>query len=103
MSQQSVTLVFQAPSGAPLAGGQVQIHLGQDASLGTSGGPSVNTRTVLTTLDGSGSCTVLLWPNDALYPAGTVYFVNAYTASGQLVWSGQMTVDSSGNVVWVTT
>jgi hypothetical protein len=101
MAQQSVTLTFQDPGGNPLSGGSVTIRLNTDESLGTAGGPSVMARSVTTALDGSGTAVVLLWPNDALLPAGSVYFVNAFTALGQPAWSGQMTVDSSGNVVWI--
>ena len=94
MAQQSVTFTFQDAGGNPLAGGEVQIHLNQDASLGISGGPSVSTRTIHVTLDGSGSATVLLWPNDLLLPAGSVYFVNAFSALGEPAWDGQISVHS---------
>lgn len=93
-SKVSVTLVFQSPSGAPLANGQVQIKLNQDASLGTSGGPSVSTKTILAALDSSGSVTLSLWPNDLLLPIGSIYFVNAFSAIGEPAWSGQMTFHS---------
>lgn len=102
MPQVSITLTFQDPAGNPLALGQVQVRLTQDASLGVSSGPSVVCRrTILLALDGSGSVTFLIWPNDILLPTGSAYFVNAFSALGQPSWSGQMTVDSSGNIVWL--
>lgn len=92
-SKQSVTLVFQDPAGNPLAGGSVTFMLNVDISTAASSGPQVAAQsTVTATLDGSGSCTVDLWPNNVLSPAGSVYFVNAYAADGQPAWSGQMTV-----------
>ncbi len=48
--------------------------------------------TVKTTLDETGSCMINLWPNDTLVPAGSVYKATAYTAKGQPVWQGEITV-----------
>ena len=92
--QSSALFSFQDARAQPLTGGQVQIHLSRDASLGTAGGPSVSTRTISATLDSTGSATVLLWPNDLLLPSGTVYFVNAFSMLGEPAWTGQTTVHS---------
>jgi hypothetical protein len=92
-SQQSVSLTFQDPSGSPLVGGSVHFELSVDLSTALALGPQITAqRVVEVTLDDTGSCTVLLWPNNLLVPANSVYFVNAYTAEGQPAWSGQMTV-----------
>ena len=98
----SITLVFQDPSGSPLASGKVRIKLSTDGSLGATGGSSVaGGRTTLVTLDSSGSATFNIWPTTALLPPGAVYFVIAYSATGHPVWQGQMTVDGSGNITWI--
>jgi hypothetical protein len=86
--QQSISLMFQDAAGNPLSGGSVVIRLNTDESLGISGGPSVMARSVTTTLDNTGTAVVLLWPTDALLPAGSVYFVDAFTALGQPAWHG---------------
>jgi len=92
-TKQSVTLTFVDPADTPLAGGSVHIMLSVDISTVAANGPQISAqRVVKATLDGSGSCTVLLWPNNLLSPAGSVYFVTAYTALGQHAWSGQLTV-----------
>jgi hypothetical protein len=91
-TKQSVTVTFQDPSGNPLSLGTVTFRLQVDISTHTSGGPQVAAgRIVSASLDSSGSCTVLLWPNNLLAPA-SIYFVTAYTAEGQPVWQGEMTV-----------
>jgi hypothetical protein len=93
VTQQSVTLTFQDPSGQPLANGRVDIRLQVDISAATSGGPQVCAgRLVSVTLNGSGSATVLLWPNSSTFPAHSVYFVTAFTALGQPAWKGELTV-----------
>ena len=92
-SQQSVTLTFVDPAGNPLASGRVTLQLSVDISTALSDGPQIDaSRIVESTLDDTGSCTLSLWPNNLLFPANSVYFVNAYTAEGQPAWSGQMTV-----------
>jgi len=94
-TQQSVTLSFFDPAGNPLAGGSVRLTLNIDISTAVVNGPQIAAqRTTETTLDDEGSGTVDLWPNDVLFPAGSVYFVEAYSAEGQPAWSGQMTVTS---------
>ena len=94
-TQQSVTLVFQDAAANPLAGGLVRLTLNVDISIAVSSGPQIAAqRTVDGTLDDSGSVTLNLWPNDVLFPANSVYFVQAYTSTGQPAWDGQMTVSS---------
>ncbi len=91
-SKQSVSLTFQDPSGTPLALGSVTFRLQVDISTFANSGPQVSAgRVVTAALDSSGSCTVLLWPNNLLAPA-SIYFVTAYTAQGQPVWRGELTV-----------
>jgi hypothetical protein len=93
MAAKSVTLTFQAPNGVPLAGGTVVIRLNQDASIGAINGPQVSAnRTTVTTLNSLGSATISVWPNDQLFPSGSIYIVRAYSVLGQLVWSEQMAV-----------
>lgn len=92
VTKQSVTLVFQDPSGAPIANGSVTFRLQQDISTATSGGPQVSAGLFLTaTLDSSGSVTVLLWPTSMMQPSA-IYFVAAYTASGKPAWQGTLVV-----------
>jgi hypothetical protein len=92
-SKQSVTLVFQSPSGAPLALGSVTFRLNVDISTALADGVQIAAqRLVKVALDSSGTCTVMLWPNNLLVPANSIYFVNAYTAQGQPAWSGELTV-----------
>lgn len=90
---QSVTLTFQDPGGNPLVGGSVTLRLSYDISNATTGGVQVSAGIVTSaTLDSSGSCTVTLYRTDTLLPSGAIYFVEAYTAAGQPVYSSQMTV-----------
>ncbi len=90
---QSVTLTFQDPGGNPIAGGKVTFRLSYDISNATAGGVQVSAGIVTSaTLDNSGSCTVTLYRTDTLFPSGAIYFVEAYTAAGQSVYSHQMTV-----------
>jgi hypothetical protein len=94
----SVTYTFQDPSGKPLADGTVTFRLNTDAVAGTdqiSAG-----RLIKAALDSSGSCTIELWGNNTMLPAGTVYIVKAYTAEGQLAWEGQLT---AGPPLWLST
>ena len=91
-TQNNITIVFQYPSGAPLAVGQVRLRLNFDISQGTAADPQVVAGIETTgTLDSNGSVTLLLWSTSQLQPAGAVYFVRAFTASGQLAYSNQMT------------
>lgn len=94
-TKQSVTLVFQDPSGTAIAGGTVTIRLLYDISTAADSGPQISAGVVVTgTLDSSGSVTVNLWPNDVLVPANSNYQVTAYTAQGQRAWSGTLVVTS---------
>lgn len=93
VTKQSVTLTFQTPAGLPIANGYIQIRLQTDISTAVSGGPQVNAGQVVTnSLDSNGSVTVLLWPNNITFPANSVYFVTCFTAQGQPVWKGEVTV-----------
>lgn len=92
-AQQPYIFTFQDPAGNPLAGGRVEFRLNVDISTAASSGSQICAgRTATATLDSNGSCTVSLWPNGTLLPSGSVYVVTAYTALGQLAWSGQMTL-----------
>jgi hypothetical protein len=91
-TKQSVTFNFQDPAGRPLALGSVTFRLQVDISTFSDSGPQISAgRLVTASLDSSGSCTVLLWPNNLLAPA-SIYFVVAYTAQGQPAWRGELTV-----------
>lgn len=97
----SITVTFQDPSGAPLANGYVTFDLSVDISTAVSSGPQVCAqRTVTASLDINGSATLSLWPNDTLFPAGSVYFVRAYTEQGQLAFNTQATVLHTGSINW---
>lgn len=87
-----VNFVFFDPSGAPLAGGKVVAYLNADIALNGASGSQIMAKRVEATLDSNGSSTVFLWPNSGLQPPNSVYFVEAYTALGQPVWLGQITV-----------
>lgn len=90
--RQSVSFTFFDPSGAPLAGGKVTARLSTDLSASVVSGPQVAATEVSAVLDSGGSATLSLWPNRLLLPADSVYFINAFSAQGQPVWSGQTTV-----------
>lgn len=93
VNKQSVTLIFQDPSGTPIAGGRVKLRLQVDVSTATSGGPQVTAGgAVFGDLDSNGSVTLSLWPNNVTLPATSVYFVTCYTSLGQPVWQGELTV-----------
>jgi hypothetical protein len=93
MAQQDLTLTFQDPGGNPLAGGYITVRLNTDGCIVGSGGTQVAAgRIVKVTLDSTGSATFLIWPNDQLSPAGTVYIIIAYSATGQLAWRGEMSI-----------
>lgn len=103
MALTTVSFTFQDPSGAPLAGGRVELHLNYDISTSTSGGVQVvGGRTITETLDNNGSASPLVWPNDQLFPANSVYFVTAYSSVGQPVWSGEVTVSGEGDLLLET-
>ena len=95
MSKQTLNLNFQDPSGQPIDGGYVVFRLSVDISAAASTGPQVVAgRVTSATLDNNGSCTVSLWPNDVMFPSGSDYFVEAFTAKGLPVWQGELTVTS---------
>lgn len=101
MPQVSITVTFQDASGAPLANGSVTFDLNVDISTVSSGGTQVcGSKTVKVDLDVNGSVTLSLWPNDTLFPSGSVYFVRAFTSSGLQVFSAQATVSHTGSVTW---
>jgi hypothetical protein len=81
---------FQDPSGAPLANGTVTFRLSTDVMAGSV--QLSASRLVKASLDSGGNLAINLWPNNQMTPAGTVYIVKAYTALGQLVWEGELTV-----------
>jgi len=85
---QTIAITFQDPSGAPIAGGRVEIKLQQDAV--SSDNSQVGTKTVIAALDDTGTATLDLWLNTDLAPS-TFYFVRAYTARGQIAFDDQMT------------
>ena len=88
---------FQDALGNPLNLGYLTMHLNTDAVTGTNVQICAG-RVVLVPLDSSGNVSgvVLIWPNDQLTPTDTVYFVQAYSAQGQLAWQGQQLVTSGG-------
>jgi hypothetical protein len=93
IQKQPFLFVFQTASGQPLAFGTVTIQLNTDAVVTSTNGPQVvSGRTVKVNLDGTGSATPYLWPNSVMSPSGTVYNVTAYSAQGQLAWSGQISL-----------
>ena len=81
---------FQDPSGAPLANGTVTFRLSTDVMAGSV--QLSASRLVKASLDSGGNLAINLWPNNQMTPTGTVYIVKAYTALGQLVWEGELTV-----------
>jgi len=76
---------WQDSLGNPLALGYLTFRLNTD---GQSGVQVAAGRLVTVPLDVFGNIagTVLLWTNDSLVPAGTVYDIRAYTFQGQEVW-----------------
>jgi len=86
---------FQSASGVPLAGGYVTFRLNTDARVDDS---QVSAGRVITfPLDSNGNLSGLIWPNDQMNPNNTVYFVQAFTAAGQLVWEQQLFITTSGS------
>jgi hypothetical protein len=55
-------------------------------------------RIVTFPLDVNGNLSGYIWPNDQMTPANTVYFVEAFTAEGQMVWEAQLHITSGS--VW---
>lgn len=109
MSTVTVILTFQDPAGNPVANGRADINLQQDISTALAGGPQVAAgRTVSVPLDASGVGVASLYPTATMTPSA-VYFVTAYTAQGQPVWKGEITVGSGdsyilledGSLIWL--
>lgn len=87
-----VVLNFQDPSGAPLANGSVQLRLTQDASAQFAGGPQIAAGRVVTVqLDSTGTGIANIRPTEGLLPSVT-YQAQAFTAQGQPVWRGNLTI-----------
>ncbi len=80
---------FQSPAGVPLAGGYVTFRLNTDA-VASDGSQISAGRIVTFPLDTNGDLSGYIWPNGSLTPNDTVYFVQAFTAQGELVWSQQL-------------
>lgn len=80
---------FQDSDGNVLADGYLVFKLNQDGVVNTST-EVCSGEEITIPLDGSGnivtSPTYSLWPNDAMTPSGSFYYVSAYAASGQRVW-----------------
>ncbi len=80
---------FQDNEGNPLVNGYLLFQLNHDETVNTNTQVCAG-RIIKIPLDSSGNVVVSpsysLWPNDVILPAGSFYFVSAYTASGQLVW-----------------
>jgi hypothetical protein len=94
-SPQSVSFAFQDPSGAPLAFGKVLVRLQQDVSANVALGPQISAGRVITVaLDSNGTATVDLYPA-ASYTPSMPYNLEAYSAEGQLCWSGTLSVTES--------
>jgi hypothetical protein len=85
---------FQLPNALPLALGYLKMRLNTDATTGVD--QIVAGRIVTVPLDANGNVagTVLVWPNDQLTPANTVYVTQAFSASGQLCWSEELSIPS---------
>jgi hypothetical protein len=87
---------FQAPNGVPLAGGYVTFRLNTDAMAGDS---QISAGRIVTfPLDANGNLSGLIWPNDQMTPNDTIYFAQAFTATGELVWESQLHITSGS--VW---
>ncbi|SRR6266851_6179781 len=83
---------FQDALGNPLAFGFLNIRLNTDATTGsTQVSAGIITRVPLDAV-GNVSGIVVLWPNDQLSPAKTVYVLSAYDFRNQLVWKGELTL-----------
>lgn len=92
--QELLVLTFQDPAGNPLANGSATLHLQQDISAGVAGGPQVSAgRMVTLSLDSTGTGIAEIWL-PGLSPS-PIYFVQAYTASGQPAWRGTITISTS--------
>jgi len=89
-----VVFNFQDPSGGPLAFGSLELRLSQDASAQFAGGPQIAAgRTVIVPLDATGTCIANIRPTEGLFPSVT-YQAQAFTAQGQPVWRGNLTIAS---------
>jgi hypothetical protein len=83
---------FQSASGVPLSGGYVTFRLNTDGMAGDS---QISAGRIVTfPLDVNGNLSGLIWPNDQMTPNDNVYFVQAFTAEGQLVWESQLHITS---------
>jgi hypothetical protein len=74
----------------------VTFRLNTDAVAGDS--QISSGRMVTFPLDVNGNLSGYIWPNDQMTPANTVYFVEAFTAKGQMVWEAQLHITSGS--VW---
>lgn len=89
---QPVSLSFQDAAGNPIANGLVTFRLQVDIATAVANGPQISAGKITSAaLDSGGLVTVSLWPNNVMSPP-SVYFVQCYTAQGQLVWRGELTV-----------
>lgn len=94
MAIQDVLYSFQASDGSPLALGYVTFRLNTDAVTDAED-QIIAGRVVKVSLDSSGNLPsgLVLFPNDRMTPT-TVYVVKAYSALGQLVWQGEISLDT---------
>lgn len=95
MSQRQITGGgFQTPSGEPLAFGYLLMRLNTDATTGVD--QICAGRIVNIPLDAFGNIlgTILIWPNDILSPANTVYVTQAFSAAGLKVWESELSIPS---------
>jgi len=87
----AISYTFQDAAGNPIANGLATFQLNTDAV--TSSNQQINAGIVTSfVLDGSGTLTGNIWPNDQLTPTNTVYKVLVYTNPGQLVWRGDLII-----------
>jgi|SRR5208337_304620 len=82
---------FQDSAGNPLVAGYLTFRLLTDGYTGTIQVSAGIKATVPLDSNGTISGTVYLWPNASLTPV-SVYQVDAFTATGENVWSNQMTI-----------
>ena len=86
--------LFQDAAGNPLNGGSLTLRLSTDANVADSNITASVTTTATLDSTGNVSGTVYLWPNGQLIPAGTVYRIKVYTATGELAWQSENTIPS---------
>ena len=84
---------FQDPLGNPVALGYLTIRLNQDGVASDSQISAGFLIKIPLDINGNIAGTVDVWPNDQITPT-TVYFVDAYTASGENIWSNQQVIPS---------